>query len=109
MDSDSIRKVIAIVILIVLSAFFSAAEAAFSSMNRGRIKNLASNGDKKADLIMKLADDSDRLFCTILIIRYALNMLTVRSGNADFYEAIKTQAGGCCGGRGGVYCCVDSF
>ena len=41
-------KILAIVVLIGFSAYFSASETAFTSVNRIRIKNLANAGDKKA-------------------------------------------------------------
>ena len=41
MDSSHIVPIIAIVLLIVFSAYFSATETAFSSLNRIRLKNMA--------------------------------------------------------------------
>ena len=48
MESHIIAYGIAIIILIMFSAFFSATETAFSSINKIRMKNMANNGDKKA-------------------------------------------------------------
>ena len=50
MGSDSISLII-IVACIVMSAYFSATETAFSSLNRIRVKNLAEKGNKKAKLV----------------------------------------------------------
>ena len=47
-------KIIGIAVLIIFSAYFSATETAFTSVNRIRIKNLANDGNKKArDVLMK--------------------------------------------------------
>ena len=56
MDSASISMIAAIVVLVTMSAYFSATETAFSSMNKIRMKSRADAGDKKAQLAMKLAD-----------------------------------------------------
>lgn len=50
MGSDSISLII-IVACIVMSAYFSATETAFSSLNRIRVKNLAEKGNKKQSLL----------------------------------------------------------
>ena len=41
MDSHSTGLIVTIIIMIILSAYFSATETAFSSLNRIRIKNLS--------------------------------------------------------------------
>ena len=61
MDSSHIPLIIAIVILIVGSAYFSATETAFSSLNRIRMKNMAADGNKRAQLALDMADRSSAL------------------------------------------------
>jgi len=51
----------------IMSAYFSATETAFSSLNRIRIKNMAEKGNKKARLVMRLSENYDSLLSTILI------------------------------------------
>ena len=60
-------SLIIIMICVMMSAYFSATETAFSSLNRIRVKNMAEKGNKKAKLVMQLADDYDSLLSTILI------------------------------------------
>ena len=67
MDSSSLGMTIAIVVLICMSAYFSATETAFSSLNRIRLKTRADDGDKRAALALELAEDYDQLLSTILI------------------------------------------
>jgi putative hemolysin len=74
MDS-SFGLVIILVLLIGCSAFFSATETAYSSLNRIRIKNLAKEGNKKALLVERLSLDYDKLLSTILIGNNIVNIL----------------------------------
>lgn len=50
----------AIIVLLMMSAFFSAAETAFSSVNRIRLKHSADEGNKKAARTLKIAEHFDR-------------------------------------------------
>lgn len=74
MDSHSIILIVAIIVLIGLSAFFSATETAFMSLNRAKVKNLAQMGDKKAKRVLRLSDDPDRLLSTVLIGNNIVNI-----------------------------------
>lgn len=82
MDSDSIAGsigsnigiVAAMIVLVALSAYFSATETAFSSINRIRMKNMAENGNKRAALVLKLADRYDKLLSTILVGNNIVNI-----------------------------------
>ena len=76
MDGDSIPSIIAIVILIALSAYFSATETAFSTMTRVRLKSLIKSGNKKAGLALRLADNYDKLLSTILVGNNIVNIAT---------------------------------
>ena len=75
MDPDSIRSILFMLILVSLSAYFSATETAFSSFNRIRLKGMAENGDKKAVRALKVAEDYDRLLSTILVGNNLVNIL----------------------------------
>lgn len=61
-------------ILLVLSAFFSGAETALLSINRVKIKELANQGDKRAQLVDTLLEDQTRLITTILIGNNLVNI-----------------------------------
>lgn len=74
-DGDSTGKIILIVILILFSAFFSASETAFTSLNRIRMKNAADNGEKKAIRVLKMADNFDKLLTTVLVGNNIVNIL----------------------------------
>lgn len=66
--------VISIAVLILLSAFFSSAETAFTSLNMAKIKNLASEDVKSARLVIRLSDRYDKLLSTILIGNNIVNI-----------------------------------
>ena len=73
MDPSSIAKLVAILVLVVFSAYFSATETAFTSLNRIRLKSRAEAGDRRAASTLALADDYDRLLSTILIGNNVVN------------------------------------
>jgi len=66
---------IIIVFCVIMSAYFSATETAFSTFNRIRMKNMAEKGKKKAELVLKLSDNYDTLISTILIGNNIVNIL----------------------------------
>ena len=74
MDDGSITMLIALIILIVLSAFFSASETAFSSLNEIRLKSRADAGDTKAARVLALSKNFDSLLSTILIGNNVVNI-----------------------------------
>lgn len=91
--------IIIIAILVAFSAYFSATETAFSSLNKTRIKTLAEKGNKKADLTCRLSDNYDKLISTILIGNNIVNigasslatLLFVQLlGNADTGATVST-------------------
>jgi len=67
-------QIISIVILIMLSAYFSATETAFSSLNKTRLKAMAENGNKRAEVTLGLAENYDKLISTILIGNNIVNI-----------------------------------
>ena len=64
-----------IVFCVIMSAYFSATETAFTTFNRIRMKNMAEKGNKTAELTLKLADNYDTLISTILIGNNIVNIL----------------------------------
>ncbi len=66
--------IIIIIACLIMSAFFSSTETAFSSLNRIRIKSLAEKGDKRAALVLRLSDQYDKLLSTILIGNNIVNI-----------------------------------
>ena len=89
MEPDSIGKIVFLVILIVFSAYFSATETAFSTINRIRLKNAADNGDKKAGKVLKLAENYDKLITTVLVGNNIVNILASSIATVLFISILK--------------------
>ena len=81
---DYLGKLIAMVICLILSAYFSATETSFSSLSKTRLKVLADDGDKKAERALKLAENYDKLIFTILIGNNIVNIAMASIGTLLF-------------------------
>ena len=64
----------AMVILMILSAYFSATETAFTSLSRIKIKNMAEDGNRKAIRVLALTEHFDKVLSTILIGNNIVNI-----------------------------------
>ncbi len=69
-----IIKFAVLIALILLSAFFSSAETAFSSANRIRMRSLSEEGNKKAAMVIKILENYGKLISTILIGNNIVNI-----------------------------------
>ena len=67
MDTGDIFQLIFLVILLLLSAFFSSAETALITVNRIRMRTLAEDGNKKAERVLQITDNSGKMLSAILI------------------------------------------
>ena len=74
MDSPNLGMAAVLAFLIAMSAYFSATETAFTSLNRIRMKNKADNGDARAAKTLELAEQYDKLLSTILIGNNIVNI-----------------------------------
>ena len=83
--------IIIIVVCVLLSAYFSATETAFSTFNRIRVKNMAEKGNKKAALALRLADNYDSLISAILIGNNIVNILASAMATLLFAKLIINQ------------------
>lgn len=78
------QYIVTIVVLVLLSAYFSATETAFSSLNKTRLKTMAEKGNKRAALALKLSEDYDKLISTILIGNNIVNITVASVGTVMF-------------------------
>ncbi len=74
MDPSIIVQIVALVILIALSAFFSSAETSFVTCNKMRMKSLAEDGNKSAQRVLKITADSSKMLSAILIGNNLVNI-----------------------------------
>ncbi len=75
MDDDGISRVVILILLLLMSAFLSAAETAFINFNKIRMKNFSNSNNKNASLVLYLEDNYDNLMSTILIFNCIANIV----------------------------------
>lgn len=80
-------------VLILLSAYFSATETAFTSFNRIKIKTMADEGNKRAARTLELADKYDKLLSAILIGNNIVNITASSVATVLFVETLRMQNG----------------
>lgn len=81
---------IAIAVLLVMSALFSSMETAFSSVNKIRLKHEASNGNKKAERALNIAENFDKALTSILVGNNIVNILSSSLGTVVFTDLFGT-------------------
>ena len=74
MDSDSIIQLTILVILLFLSAFFSSAETALTTVNKIKMRTLSEDGNKRAETVLKVTSDSSKMLSAILIGNNIVNL-----------------------------------
>ena len=84
---------VALVILVGFSAFFSASETAFSSLNQIRLKSRAEDGDSSAARVLNMAEQYDKLLSTILIGNNIENIAAASIGTILFTQMLGAERG----------------
>ena len=84
---------VALVILVGFSAFFSASETAFSSLNQIRLKSRAEDGDSSAARVLAMAEQYDKLLSTILIGNNIVNIAAASIGTILFTQMLGPERG----------------
>ncbi|MBE6551852.1 MAG: HlyC/CorC family transporter [Ruminococcaceae bacterium] len=79
-----IMQIAIMLFCIIMSAYFSATETAFSSLNKTRLKTMADKDNKRAELAYSLAEKYDKLISTILIGNNIVNILLASLGTVIF-------------------------
>ncbi len=74
MDPSDVYQIIVLVVLLILSGVFSSAETALTTMNKIRIRSLAEDGNKKAQNLLKITEDTGKLLTAILIGNNIVNL-----------------------------------
>ncbi len=75
---------IVMLICVVLSGYFSATETAFLAVNKTRLRTLSEKGNRKANLVLKLSEEYDRMISTILIGNNIVNIALASLGTVLF-------------------------
>jgi CBS domain containing-hemolysin-like protein len=74
LDSSDVTQLIILFILLLLSAFFSSAETALTTVNKIRIRTLAEDGNRRAETVLRVTDDSGKMLSAILIGNNIVNL-----------------------------------
>ena len=74
MDTVSILQFVILAILLFLSAFFSSAETALTTVNKIKMKTLADEGNKRAELVLQVTEDSSKMLSAVLIGNNIVNL-----------------------------------
>ncbi len=89
---DPLSLSVVIIVLILLSGFFSATETAFSCANRIKLKSFAALGKKNAKAVSAFADEKyDKLITAILIGNNIVNLTASALGTVLFFELLKNS------------------
>ena len=88
MDTGDLSTIIALVFLVICSAFFSASETAYTSLNLVRMKRMAADGDARAAKVLKLAERYESLLSSILIGNNIVNILASSLATVLFVRAL---------------------
>lgn len=92
MEDSQIIQIIAMLVLVGLSAIYAATEMAYTALNRSRLKNAQEKKARNADLALKLLDDYDKLLSTILVANNIVN-ITLATVATVFFTQLNASAG----------------
>ena len=92
MDDIRLSTILGLLVLILLSAFFSACETAFTSANRIRLKNHHAGGAKRAKRALEIIEDYDNALSAVLIGNNIVNL--VAASIASYASALAFGAVG---------------
>ncbi|MBQ2863642.1 MAG: DUF21 domain-containing protein, partial [Clostridia bacterium] len=93
MEPDSWSQIIILVILTFFSAYFSATETAFSSLNKIRVKMMADEGNRRAALVYSMSENFDRLLTTVLIGNNIVNIASTSIATVLFISILGQASG----------------
>ena len=82
MDTSDAIQLIILVVLLFLSAFFSSAETALTSVNSIKMKTLADDGNKRAQTVLDILENMGKMLSTILIGNNVVNITTTTLATA---------------------------
>ncbi len=94
MASDDAIQLFILIVLVVLSAFFSSAETALTTVNRIRLQALAEEGNRRAETVLKIKENSSRMLSAILIGNNLVNNFAAALATALAIKLIGSGAVG---------------
>lgn len=99
-DSQSmLGQILLIVALTAINAFFASAEMAFVSLNQGKVREKAAQGDKKSINILNLLSDSDNFLATIQVAITLAGFISSASAATSFATRLESYLTSVPGGK----------
>lgn len=74
MDTTGVIQILSLLVLVLLSAFFSSAETAFTTVNQVRLRTLSQDGSKRAGRVLSILEQYSKMLSTILIGNNIVNI-----------------------------------
>lgn len=74
MDSSDVTQILILIVLLLLSGFFSSAETALTTCNKIKMRTLAEEGNKRAQTVLKVTENSGKMLSAILIGNNIVNL-----------------------------------
>ena len=74
MDTEGVIQLLILLVLLILSAFYSGAETALTTVSEIKLNTLAEEGNKKAVRVLKLLDKKSKMLSAILIMNNIVNL-----------------------------------
>ena len=93
MEPDSIVLIFVLALLVLCSAFFSATETAFTSLNRIRLRAKADGGDVRAGRVLQLSENYDDLISTVLVGNNIVNISASTLCTVLFVQGLRLKNG----------------
>lgn len=94
MSDDPLRSIALMVVLILVNAFVSAAEAALTSINETNVRKRAEEGDKKAERLLRMLESNDTYINTVEFLLVSFNILLGVLFSFSLYERVRIWLGG---------------
>ncbi len=92
MDTDIWLKIVLLVVLVSFSAFFSASETAYTSLNKIRLKMMAEDGNRRAERAYALTENFDKMLSTVLIGNNIVNIASTSIATVLFVDALNNES-----------------
>lgn len=93
MDPSDVATIVMLVVLLILSAFFSSAETALTTVGRMKIRSLAEEGNKKAITVRKLIASPSKMLSAILICNNVVNLSASSLSTSFAYRICENKLG----------------
>ena len=74
MNQSDIGQLVILVVLLALSAFFSSAETAFTTVNKIYMRTLVQDHNPRAEKVLKITEHSGKMLSAILIGNNVVNL-----------------------------------